>query len=177
MGTIETTVSLNGRLYILRMDGTTVEVDRCLESLRYLDTRLSTILGETQPVERTTEQSSPKPASIVGRGSIDAPSEEEESGVLHITKLKITGDEDKPKVEMYTPNTRLSYPVIYGNSQLVESIIRSSYPDIGDLSSLHKCGKKYDVDWSVSWRRSDKTSNGGRRYLNISSITLNKERK
>lgn len=118
-----------------------------------------------------------RPTSIhTNKGSKDAPKSDQERGILHITKLKISGDENKPKVELYTSNEKLKHPVLLAISSVVDSFLTHDIPeeDKPDMSWLYTCGKIYNVDWSVAWVRSDKTSSAGRAYLDISGIISHK---
>lgn len=126
--------------------------------------------------ERPSQPSStpaPKPSASrqTARGMENAPDANATNGSFHITRIKITGDNDSPKVEMYSPNERLQYPLIHAPASIVQDLLVATYGYM-DCSALFRCGTKIDVDWTVDWKKSEKTNRSGKPYLDLKGVTV-----
>lgn len=102
------------------------------------------------------------------------PKEDEESGTADISKLKITGTEDKPVVEMYSPVPGLKYPFFKPPYVIVRDRLLERYP--AELFSdehwqlLGTCGKVHEVAWEVDWTRSPNNP----KWLDVTGIRIKK---
>lgn len=125
-----------------------------------------------QPQAQTPAQpSTPRPPS---GHRWRTPKQEDEAGTADVARLKITGTEDAPTVEMYSPVASLKYPFFKPPFTMVRDFLINRYGDHvfteDALRLLGTCGKVHQVEWEVDWVRSEKNAS----WLDVKDIRVKK---
>jgi hypothetical protein len=136
MYNIRTTIKVGGREFEFSFDNDTnkEQLDRALSQMEYL----AKTLPEEQPSKTLPEQ----PAEP-NQGDVQS---------FNCNKVVVTGTLKEPRVEMYSSNPSLKFPIV----KCPIAIFERCYYGADNMEDLNVVGNVLEVDWTVYWKRSEK---------------------
>jgi hypothetical protein len=135
MYNIRTTIKVGNREFDFSFDQDTnkEQLDKALSQMEYL--------AKTLPEQSASKVLPEQPAGEPG----DVQS-------FHCNRVVVTGTLKEPRVEMYSSNPSLKFPII----KCPIAIFERCYYGADNMEDLNVVGNVLEVDWQVYWKRSEK---------------------
>jgi hypothetical protein len=166
----------------LREGATTEDIDDLANLLLHADRvlgRSTDIVVKGSPTEsspratatRGTNQAAPvqpKPAETARGASAGGGHNDANDNPRQVSRVVVSGTKAAPKVECFSPNAKLKFPIFVIPFSILHAILDARYPEQEgwNLKQFSDIGEEYSVDWEVYWEPSPKDA----KYRDVTDI-------